>query len=301
MKMATIEPIAMDRQRAPTQPHPSILEKQNVFVRFWGVRGGIACPGPQTARYGGNTSCVELSLGDRTLIFDGGTGMRLLGNELAKRSSSINADVFFTHFHMDHIGGLPFFAPCYDPDNHLRFWAGTQGSGRTTKQALGAMMTAPLFPVGLEEFKAKIDFRDFRPGDVLQPHNDITVRTASLNHPGGSTGYRVEYRNSSIAYITDTEHRPGELDKNVLALADSVDLMIYDCNYTDEEFPKHIGWGHSTWQQGVRLADMANVGQLALFHHDPKHDDELLDRIGREAAKARPNTVVASELMTLAI
>jgi phosphoribosyl 1,2-cyclic phosphodiesterase len=134
---------------------------------------------------------------------------------------------------------------------------------------------------------------------VLKPHPGVTVRTAPRNHPGGATGYRLEHGKTAIAYITDTEHRPGVLDKNVLQLARDVDLMIYDCNYTEEEYPAHVGWGHSTWQQGVRLANAAGAKLLAIFHHDPEHVDELLDRIGRDAKAQRPGTVVAAEGMTL--
>src|SRR5262249_50429390 len=142
--------------------------------------------------------------------------------------------------------------------------------GRSTKEALGTLMADPLFPVGLDEFKAKIEYRDFRVGETLKPHRDVTLRTLPLNHPGGCTGYRLDFGDKSIAYVTDTEHKPGILDRNVLDLARGADLMIYDANYTEEEFPRYVGWGHSTWQQGVRLADAADVETLVLFHHDPK-------------------------------
>jgi phosphoribosyl 1,2-cyclic phosphodiesterase len=276
--------------------------RTDATVKFWGVRGGIACPDAQTARYGGNTSCVEVRLGDHIVIFDGGTGLRQLGNAiLGSASSPVKADIFFTHFHMDHVCGLPFFGPCYIPSSQLRFWSGNSQAKRTTKQALEALMADPLFPVGLDEFKADIKFCDFLAGDTLRPDQEITLRTAPLQHPGGSTGYRLQYGEKSIAYITDTEHRPGELDTNVLSLADGADVMIYDCNYTDEEFPRYVGWGHSTWQQGVRLANESKVKTLVLFHHDPKHNDKLLDQIGVEAEKTRPGTLVGAEGLTLTL
>jgi phosphoribosyl 1,2-cyclic phosphodiesterase len=264
-------------------------------VRVWGARGGIACPDPQTAKYGGNTACVEVRLGDRLFIFDGGTGMRRLGEKLAATGAPLNADIFFSHFHMDHVCGLPFFIPAYMPANQLRLWGGSLQRERTTKQALSALMTDPLFPVGLDEFKAKIEFRDFRPGETLKPSSEGTLRTAPLNHPGGCTGYRLDFRGKSIAYVTDTEHKPGMLDRNVLDLVENADLLIYDANYTDDEFAKHIGWGHSTWQEGVRLADAAGVDRLVLFHHDPQHTDDMLDRIGAEVDAIRPGTVVGRE------
>ena len=144
-----------------------------------------------------------------------------------------------------------------------------------------------------------MDFHDYRPGETLKPHLDVTVRTAMLSHPGGSVGHRLEFGGCSVAYITDTEHRSGELDPSVLQLARGTDLMIYDGNYTDEEFPSRVGWGHSTWQQGVRLANAAGVKALAIFHHDPAHHDDILDAISAEAEALRPGTIVASEGLTV--
>ena len=270
-----------------------------VAVQFWGVRGSLPCPEPQVGRYGGNTSCVEVRCGDHLLIFDAGTGLRALGNRLARSNQPTDADLFFSHFHIDHVCGLPFFAPMYDASTRMRLWAGNLSPSSRIVQALSQMMSEPLFPLKPDSFKASIEYHDFHAGDVLKPHPGLALWTAPLNHPGGATGYRVEFGNRAIAYITDTEHRPGGLDKNVLELARNVDLMIYDCNYTDEEYPKHVGWGHSTWQHGVLLANAARAKLLAIFHHDPDHDDELLDRIGRDAKKQRADTVVAAEGLTL--
>ncbi len=290
---APSEPPAVEVRTTRWKPSAAIT------VQFWGVRGSLACPEPEVARYGGNTSCVEVRCGDRVLIFDGGTGLRPLGNLLAESGRRTDADLFFSHFHIDHVCGLPFFAPMYDASTRLRLWGGNLLPSRRIVQAIGQMMSEPLFPMGPDSFKAGIEYHDFYAGDVLKPHPGVTLRTAPLNHPGGATGYRLEYGKSAIAYITDTEHRPGALDKNVLQLARDVDLMIYDCNYTEEEYPAHVGWGHSTWQQGVRLANAADAKLLAIFHHDPDHIDDRLDRIGRDAKAQRPGTVVAAEGMTL--
>ncbi len=270
-----------------------------MLVRFWGVRGSIACPDQGVSRYGGNTSCVEVRCGDHLLILDGGTGLRQLGKRLAESPASVAADIFYSHCHIDHICGLPFFAPCYRPGSRLRLWAGNLAPPNGIAEALRQLMSNPLFPTGFDSFRADIAFRDFSAGDVLTPGPGVTVRTAPLNHPGGSTGYRVEYGSTSLAYITDTEHRPGELDPEVLKLARGVDLMIYDSNYTDEEWPAHIGWGHSTWQQGVRLAAAADAKLLAIFHHDPDHTDDMLDRIGAEARAQFPGSISAAEGMSL--
>jgi phosphoribosyl 1,2-cyclic phosphodiesterase len=267
-------------------------------VRFWGVRGSIACPGPETVRYGGNTSCVEIRCGDRLLIFDGGTGLRPAGNELMRTEPSPKLDLFYSHTHFDHICGLPFFAPCYDPRGRIRIWSGHL-NGIGIKAVLRKMMAAPLFPIPMGIFRAKIDFVDFTAGATLDPYPGIRIATAPLNHPNGATGYRIEYLDRAVAYITDTEHRPDRRDENVLRLVDGADVMIYDATYTDAEYPEHRDWGHSTWEEGVRLADAAGVRTLVIFHHDPGHDDAFMDRVANDAERARPGTVVAREGLVL--
>jgi phosphoribosyl 1,2-cyclic phosphodiesterase len=279
----------------------STARPTDVSIRFWGVRGSIACPGPETVRYGGNTSCLEVRCGPHLVILDGGTGLRELGKELLNESGGqpIDADLFYSHTHFDHICGLPFFAPCFIPGNKIRMWAGHLLPDNNLENVLCGMMMAPLFPVPMTLLNPQLDFKDFRKGATLKPHPGIVLRTAPLNHPNGATGYRVEYHGKSVAYITDTEHKPGELDANVMALVDRADVMIYDSTYTDEEYPTHVAWGHSTWQQGVRLANAANVKTLVIFHHDPAHDDAFMDRVGAEAAELRPGTIVAREGLVL--
>ena len=267
-------------------------------VRFWGVRGSIPCPGPETVRYGGNTSCIEMRCGDRLLIFDAGTGLRPLGAHL-DALGAVKADLFFTHTHFDHICGLPFFSSAYAKTNHLQFWAGHLLPDHTLRYVLSEMMMAPLFPIPISVLGADITFHDFRAGETLDPGDGIVIRTVPLNHPNGATGYRVEYAGKSVCYVTDTEHVPGTPDRNVLGLIAGADLVIYDSTYTDDEYPNHVGWGHSTWQEGVRLADAANVKRLVIFHHDPGHDDATMDAIAAAANKARPGTLVAHEGMIL--
>jgi phosphoribosyl 1,2-cyclic phosphodiesterase len=276
----------------------TVLAHPEFSVRFWGVRGSIACPGISTVRYGGNTSCVEMRCGGRLLIFDCGTGIRLLGDEL-KSGRPVEADLFFSHTHLDHVVGLPFFAPCYDNRSHITIWAGHLRRGMGIEEIIGKSMAAPLFPVPLGILAAQLDFQDFTAGDSLVPHPGIELRTAPLNHPNGATGYRIEYSGKVVAYITDTEHRVTRRDPNVMRLIDHADIFIYDCTYTDYEYPAHRNWGHSTWQEGVRLANAAKVGRFVIFHHDPGHDDAFMDQVAAEAEEARPGTLVAREGMVL--
>ena len=271
-----------------------------MLIRFWGVRGTIPCPGGATLRYGGNTACVEIRCGERLIILDGGTGLRPLAEALGAEQP-IDADLFFSHCHLDHIIGTPLFPPFHSPKNRFRLWAGNLAPASNLRQVICSLMAPPLFPVPPEIFKAEVEYRDFRAGDTIEPHDGITMRTRPLNHPDGATGYRIEYEGKAVAYITDTEHRPGRLDANVLELVRGAELMIYDSTFTDEEYAAHIGWGHSTWQEAARLADAGRVGTLALFHHDPEHDDAIMDRIGAEAAARRPGTIVAREGMTITL
>jgi phosphoribosyl 1,2-cyclic phosphodiesterase len=275
-----------------------VATQDDFFVRFWGVRGSIACPGAATARYGGNTSCLEIRCGDRLLIFDAGTGVRALGLHL-DQLGAVDADIYFTHTHIDHIQGLPFFSSAYKKTNRFRLWAGHLKPDYTLKQVLSEMMMEPLFPVPISIFGADISFHDFDAGQTLAPGANIALRTAPLNHPNRATGYRIDYQGKSICYITDTEHQPGKPDQNILGLIDRADIVIYDSTYTDEEFPKFSGWGHSTWQEAVRLCKQAKVGRCVIFHHDPAHDDAFMDRVAAAAEKARPGTVVAHEGLTL--
>ncbi|MEO1092506.1 MAG: MBL fold metallo-hydrolase [Pseudomonadota bacterium] len=278
---------------APASPQP-------FTVTFWGVRGTVATPGPQTVRYGGNTACIEVNCGTERLIFDLGTGARRLGKALAV--GRCEAHLFLTHTHLDHIVGFPFFKPLYDPQNRFQLWAGHLHSQHLDLHAvLSTLMKQPLFPIPLGLMHSKPSFQNFRAGEVLTPAPEVVVRTALLNHPGGSTGYRVEFDGRTFALVTDVEHQPGTLDPTVLELIQDADVVVYDCTYTDACFPDYVGWGHSTWQQGVRLADQAGVGQLVAFHHDPDSDDTKLDAISRDLEAARPGSLVAAEGLVLTL
>lgn len=273
-------------------------EEPTFFLRFWGVRGSISCPGESHQRYGGNTSCLEVRCGARLLIFDGGTGLRGLGQKLAEEAP-LDTDLFLTHTHHDHITGLPFFAPFFDERNKIRLRAGHLDPDFGLHKALCQYMTAPLFPVPPQIFAASVTYKDFVAGESLDLGDGIVLRTAPLNHPNGATGYRIEYGGKSVCYITDTEHVVGAPDQNILDLIAGADYVIYDSSYTDEEFPNFVGWGHSTWQEGVRLCEKAGAGKLVIFHHDPNHDDSFMDGVAEAAEAARPGSLVAREGMVL--
>ena len=275
-----------------------MANRSDFYVRFWGVRGSLACPGPDTVRYGGNTPCVEVRCGDHVLVFDAGTGLRELGDELARHQAP-EFDLFLSHTHLDHVVGLPFCRPMFNPKVVARVWAGHLLPEDKVENVLRSLMTAPLFPVPLDIFKAKVTYRDFKAGETITPYPGITVRTTRLNHPNRATGYRVEFGGKAICYITDTEHVIGAPDRNILDLIAGAEIAIYDATYTDEEFPKFTAWGHSTWQEAVRLARAAKIKQMVVFHHLPGRSDAELDKIGEAAARELPGTVVAREGMTL--
>ena len=284
--------------------HRSSVEQvlsPQISVTFWGVRGSIASPGPSTQRYGGNTPCIEIQCDDHTVVIDAGTGIRALGVKLAQQGKGKNLDLLFTHTHMDHLVGLPFFAPAYNPQNTIRFWAGHLLPERSLEGACRHLMSDPLFPVPPDMFQAKVSFIDFDENSTISLTPEITVKTAPLDHPGRATGYRIEYGGKSIAVVTDTAHVPDAPNNNALKLMHDADIVIYDAMFTEEEFKDRPDWGHSTWEEGTKLANMASAKQLVLFHHDPSRTDEEMDKIVSEASKRRPGTIAAREGETLTL
>jgi phosphoribosyl 1,2-cyclic phosphodiesterase len=237
----------------------------------------------------------------KRLIFDGGTGLRVLGQSMLSQMP-VEAHMFFTHSHWDHIQGVPFFIPAFIKGNCFHIYGAPAPNGATIEKRLTDQMLHPNFPVPIRVMQADLKFNDLELGEKVEI-GEITVENALLNHPGEAVGYRVNWRGYSAAYITDTEHFPDTLDKNVLQLALNADVMIYDATYTDEEYhskaSSKVGWGHSTWQEAVKVAKAANVKKLVIFHHDPLHNDDFLDHVGEQASQQFPNTLMAREGQTL--
>jgi phosphoribosyl 1,2-cyclic phosphodiesterase len=269
-------------------------------VRFWGVRGTITCPGHATIGYGGNTPCVEVRCGRHRIILDAGTGIRSLGKAMMEEAGDQPVHVLLSHTHFDHIIGLPFFRPAYSKGRCFELWAGhLKPNGNLLRDTLCRLMEPPYFPVPLGIMHACMAFHDFDVGSKLDTYAGVKISTLPLNHPGGATGYRIEHSGKSLCYITDTEHPEIGLDESIVAFVRDADVMIYDATYTDEEYPLYRGWGHSTWQMGVRLCRAAQVKRLVTFHHDPDHDDAVMDRIAVALNAAMRGSLVAREGMEL--
>ena len=267
-------------------------------VRFWGVRGSIPTPGPETVGVGGNTSCLEVRCGDRLVIFDGGTGLRALGTLLMK-NLPVKASMFFSHVHWDHIQGFPFFVPAFVPGNRFDIYGGKNLSS-TLAETLHGQMNFPNFPVTLDQMAATMVFHQFEDGQHVELGDDLKVKGLLLNHPGGSYGYRMEYNGKVLVYCTDTEHRENP-DAHVLELAHNADLLIYDAQYTPEEYagqedgiPKK-GWGHSTFVEAAKLAELAGASRVILFHHDPTQDDDAVAEKERRCRELFPKSDAARE------
>jgi phosphoribosyl 1,2-cyclic phosphodiesterase len=273
-----------------------------VKICFWGVRGSIPTPGRDTVEIGGNTSCVEIRCGKTILVFDGGTGLRLLGQKLLKEMP-ISAHVFFSHVHWDHIQGFPFFAPGFVGGNHIHLYGGSDLS-HTLQHTLAGQMDYPSFPVLLSQMAATMTFRDLREGEEVVLDDGagepVRVKTARGNHPNGVWVYRVDYRGKSAVYATDTEHY-AVVDKKLLAIAKGVDVLIYDSQYTPEEYAGEtgggakLGWGHSTFEAGCALAKAAGAKQYVLYHHDPGQTDAAVRDKERRARELFPNALAAYE------
>lgn len=286
-------------------PNPSIspLNPDDFVVQFWGVRGSIPTPGKSTIRYGGNTSCLEMRVAGKRLIFDGGTGLRMLGDAMMAEMP-VEAYMFFTHYHWDHIQGFPLFTPAFVPGNCFHIYGSIPPEGESMKKHFIERILHPNSPVPLKGLQADLRFYELKAGDSMML-DDIKIETGQLNHPNTAMGYRITWNGASVVYCSDTEHLPDGLDENVLNLSQNADVLIYDAMYTDDEYhsPKSpkIGWGHSTWQEAVKMAQAAGVKRVVIFHHDPTHSDDFLDQIEREVQAVFPKAIMAREGLVVPI
>ena len=271
----------------------------SALLRFWGVRGSIATPGPDTVRYGGNTTCVEVRVGQDIVVLDAGTGIRPLGLQLRREFSGgpIGVHILLTHTHWDHIQGLPFFGPAHDRGNTIHI-LGYEGAKQSLLKTLSSQMDSAVFPVGMDQLAAAITVRELHDLEFRAGH--VPVQALFTNHPGVTLGYRLGTPGGGVVFMPDTEIMPfnrprpprpenateGNAEdfntyKNQLIaeFAKGAELFICDAQYTAEEYEHRIGWGHSCIDDTVRLAIQAEVKHLILFHHDPTHDDATIDRL----------------------
>jgi phosphoribosyl 1,2-cyclic phosphodiesterase len=282
------------------------MKNESFSIKFWGVRGSHPVSGPETAQYGGNTACVEISAGQRTLILDAGSGLIALGRDLTRRArqaqKAVDVVFLFSHLHHDHTQGFPFFAPVFSPATNLHLY-GPVILGKDIEQTLAAVMNQPYFPVAYEDLASLRSAQNIFEKDLLQiPQEGNPVLTTAANaapipdairvrcmrsygHPGGVWIYRIEWRGRSVVYATDTEGY-AELDQRLVKFAEGADLLIHDSQYTDQHYlgqkpglPTTQGYGHSTVSMACRVAQAAHVGQLALFHYDPSYADSTLDEM----------------------
>lgn len=265
-------------------------------VRFWGVRGSIPVPGPETLRVGGNTTCVSVETNDHIIVFDAGTGIRKLGQYLEQgRQSALKGCIFLSHYHWDHIQGLPFFAPAFRPKNRFHLFGEKKGSG-DLYAVLSEQMQIPYFPVSMDAQEGLVTFNEIQPGDVVRVQTGLNVLTTELNHPNGAVGFRIETADGTVCIITDHEHPDDGLDPSVIEFARGADVLIHDAPYDpgEKRGPKK-GWGHSSWEEAALVARSAQVRRLFLSHHDPDRTDADLDDVLVKARKVFGNTNIAME------
>lgn len=268
------------------------------MVHFWGVRGSVPTPGTDTVRYGGNTACIEVLASGQRLIFDGGTGLRVLGKHLLHAEKQVEAHMFFTHTHWDRIQGFPFFLPAFQPHNAFTIYGATALNGASIKQQLSEQMLQPNFFTPLQQMQADLDFKNISAGSVIQV-GDILVETIGLNPLTNALGYRVTWNDLAVVYATDTDYTQGTADANLQYLAADADILIIDGTYIDHHYHDSKYCDTTPWQSTVELAKAANVKELIMFHHNPCHDDDYLDHLEMEIRGYFSRSRLAREGMIL--
>ena len=272
-------------------------------VRFWGVRGSIPCPGRNTVIYGGNTACIEIRADQQLNIVDLGSGACPFGDWLIandmKKNGNLKANIFITHTHWDHIMGFPMFTPVYMENTELRITGPMFSETGSIKTVFETQLSHNYWPIRLNELSAKIDYNQIKE-TTLDLSNGLTVTSKLLNHPVACLGYRFNYEGKSVALIYD--HEPfaaAEDNEKIIRFLKDADILIHDSQYTNEEYPVHIGWGHSTLDNALQTAAAAGVKTLVFFHHDPSHTDAQLKKLEKIYSKKEVKCVMAKEGMTL--
>ncbi len=263
-------------------------------LRFWGVRGSTPVSGPDYVEFGGNTPCMEIRCGDRLFLLDAGSGLNACGLHL-RDTLPKNIDLLFSHLHLDHTAGLPFFKPVVlDAGRTINTYCGNL-DGASAEAALDRLFSPPLFPVTLDVIPCRFAHHGFKAGEPLVFPDGIRVDTILLNHPQGSTGYRFTHQGRRLCVISDIEHTDPWPDPALAEFVQGADLMVYDGMFTEGEYPCCRGWGHSTWQKGVELARAAGVKALAIIHLHPAHTDAMLRRLETEMKGIMPTAFIARE------
>lgn len=272
-------------------------------VRFWGVRGTIPAPGPDTVRLGGNTACIDLLTSDKQLIvIDAGSGIRRLGIALTEENPGrIVGTVLVSHTHWDHIQGFPFFAPLIGPQSRQNRFVivGQKRVGRQLENVLAGQIIEPYLPFAFKELAADIHVKEVAGGETVVIGDDTIIRVAELRHPGGCLGFRIENNGLVFTYCTDSSHEDGHITKNVLELAQGADLLVHDAQYSLEQRSEYPEYGHSSWLEAVSVAMKAKVGCLALFHYDPNASDDYMESVLQKARELFPRTILSREGLEL--
>ena len=278
----------------------TIAQNDCLTVKFWGVRGSVPTPGADTVRYGGNTACVEIQVPGHRLIFEGGTGLRVLGKHLLESGQPISAHIFFTHTHWDRIQGFPFFGPAFIADNYFDVYGATAANGASIKQRLTDQMLRPNFFTPLQKMSSTMEFHNIAAGNVIHLDDDVTVETIALNSATSALGFRINHAGKSVVYATDSYSTEVGPDPSLLYLAQGAELLVYGGTYSE---PVYASVGNDpqaiSCDQSIAIAEKTQVKEMILFHHNPSHDDDYLDCLEMEIHNRCPQLRLAREGMTL--
>lgn len=280
---------------ATDSPHTQLT------VKFWGVRGSVPTPGADTVRYGGNTACVEILLAGHRIVFDGGTGLRVLGKHLLEAPQPVAAHIFFTHTHWDRIQGFPFFGPAFIAGNHFDVYGAMAANGASIKQRLTDQMLRPNFFTPLQKMSSDMTFHNIAAGNLIQLDDDITVETIALNTATSALGFRISYDGKSVVYATDSQSTTAGLDPSLLYLSQGAELLIFGGTYSE---PVYAGLAGDepmavAYEQSIAIAEKTQVKEMILFHHHPLHSDDYLDHLEMEIHNRCPQLRLAREGMIL--